>query len=426
MRKRVSAYIAAVLLSLSVIGLCAPRAFGTTTITFGFPWGHGHPFLEGLEEAIKAFEAEHPDIKVEVEPGYTNDKLRVAVASGLAPDVYQEGVGNVIPNSVAGMFMPLDSYIERYNIVLDEEFIPAVLPLLRWEGKTYALHWVADVNFAFFRNHEILESAGFDASADINYIDEVEEIIQKTTRTNPNGTVEQVGLVPWAAGDLANGLLTWGLAFGGSFYDLEAQEFTTDHPRNIEALEWMQSFLVRGWWAPGAPTSLDTRQVATGLAWPTAVGHIRNVHPDLQFSLGPIPHKREGGNPNPVWVAGPSLTIPVGSKNPDAAFELINFLVRDPVGSSLFARTANAFPANRNSVYLAELAEDPEWRPFFQQSLAIRFSRPPVPNSSYWIQAGNAAVNRTLWENVDAARSLIQMQFDVTTNLRELLSSFGR
>ena len=410
------------LLAVILLAIFSPAVLGaTTTITFGFPWGHGHPFLTGLEEAIAAFEAAHPDIKVEIEPGFTNDKLQVAVLAGLAPDVYQEGVGNVIPNSVAGLFTPLDPFIERYGIVLENEFIPAVLPLLRWEGSTYALHWVADINFAFFRNHEIFESAGLDGAAEINYIDEVEQIIQKTTRTNPDGTFEQVGLVPWAAGDLSNGLLTWGLAFGGSFYDLEAREFTTDHPRNVEALEWMQSFLTRGWWAPGAPQSLDTRKVAMGLAWPSAVGNIRNTHPDLDYSLGSIPHRRDGGNPNPVWVAGPTLTIPTGSRNPDAAFALINFLTRDPVGSSIFARAANAFPANRNSLYLAELAENPEWMPFFLQSLDIRFSRPPVPNSSFWIRAGNEAVNRVITGSVDASRSLIQMQAEVTANLREFL-----
>ena len=392
-------------------------------LTFGFPWGDGHPYIDGLKAAAELLEKDH-GIVLDIQAGYNTDKLTVAIAAGVPPDVVQRGVGEILSNAVSGILMPLEPFLEKHRINLLNDFFPAALPLLQWNNSTYALHWVPDINFLFMKNHEILQEAGIDPLQEILYTDQVDTIAQRVSQMSSEGTASRVGFVPWAAGEPANALLTWGLAFGGSFYDLDQGVFTTDKPENIAALEWIVSYKSNGWVPTGASMDPASGRVALGFAWPAVIMTIKGRSERFDFSLAPIPHKKDGGNPNPVWVGGPCLALPTGAKHPDEAFQVIDFLIRDPVGSVAFAKTANVFPAYRKSPYLRQIMDDPDWRPLFEQSLAVKYSRPPVPNSVFWIRAGNAAVNRAL-AGMEPANSLRQMQHEVTVDLQELLKGLA-
>lgn len=210
------------------------------SVTIAVQWGANSPLFQGLRSAIELFEKRYPGTQVETLSGYGVDKLNVAVAGGTPPDAYQVGAQWVIPYGVTGVLQPLNEHIARSGIKLESDFIPPMVAQSRWRGQVYAIPLSADINFALFRNVDILDAAGVDAQREITFFDELQAIIRKVTRYDADGSIVQAGYVPWPSGDMSNDLLTWGLAFGGSFYDPQTLVLRSSDAANVEALEWLR------------------------------------------------------------------------------------------------------------------------------------------------------------------------------------------
>lgn len=409
--------------------LAMAQVAGAATVTFAYQWGDGTPQAQGVQAALEVFHKKHPGITVEQQSGYPRDKYMAAVAGGAPPDALFVGAQYVIPDGVAGLLTPLDSMIRRAKIDMSEYIQPMVVQT-QWGGHTYALPWNADINFALLRNRTLLEEGGFNPDQETRYVSEIDEVARKLTRVDADGYIHVAALFPWEAGSVANALLTWGLAFGGSFYEPEARRFTSSDPRNQAALEWMFSQKQR--LLSGTVASLRqglkagvheaaSNRLVFALVWPQRVGPLLTAAPDLRFSLGPVPHLPDGGNINPVWVAGPTLAIPTGASHAEEAFTLIEFLTRNPQGVAAFSQMVGAIPAHMRSPYLRELAKDPVLSVFFDLTQYARFSRPPVPNQPFWTEKANAAVNGVLNGQTTPKAALEEMDRLVTEEFRKYL-----
>ena len=90
------AAIAALALIISVCGVVPAKAVDPVTITYcNFNASGGNE--ETLDKMVEAFEAAHPDIKVEVETIGYNDyftQMQTRVAGGTAPDCYELNIEN--------------------------------------------------------------------------------------------------------------------------------------------------------------------------------------------------------------------------------------------------------------------------------------------------------------------------------------------
>ncbi|NTV64105.1 MAG: extracellular solute-binding protein, partial [Oscillochloris sp.] len=99
--------------------------------------------LEAHRQIIARFEAENPDITIQLEPVGNGDYyqiIRDQIASGDPPDILQIG-DDAVPSFVErGAFVPLDSFIVSKDYPLDTSiYLPGVLDPGKWAGKQYLL-----------------------------------------------------------------------------------------------------------------------------------------------------------------------------------------------------------------------------------------------------------------------------------------------
>ncbi len=96
----------------------------------------GQALVEGL---IEKFEQRYPDVKVRnnIVPsgaGY-GSKLLTRIASGTAPDLWEQGADGVQYYIKKDTILNLTPYIEKSRLINKEDFFPAALIKFRWDGK---------------------------------------------------------------------------------------------------------------------------------------------------------------------------------------------------------------------------------------------------------------------------------------------------
>jgi multiple sugar transport system substrate-binding protein len=103
-------------------------------------WDSGDA-LTPFNDAIASFEAEHPEIDIQLEsvPQDYGTKLLAQFASGDAPDIFQTGDGNTAQFVDLGAVENLDSYIEGPNGFDIAELYPGVAAFGVVDGSTYYL-----------------------------------------------------------------------------------------------------------------------------------------------------------------------------------------------------------------------------------------------------------------------------------------------
>ncbi|MBK8912283.1 MAG: extracellular solute-binding protein [Chlorobi bacterium] len=134
---------------------------GKTVLKFWHFWSEPTQ-KAALMERVKAFEAENPDLYVELSELSWNDgqtKLQLAFNSGTAPDVLELGSDWVAQFSSAGVLA------NQKGMAGDNEsrFSAEVLAPGQWNGGAYAWPWVVDSRVLYF-NKALLASVGADTT----------------------------------------------------------------------------------------------------------------------------------------------------------------------------------------------------------------------------------------------------------------------
>lgn len=132
------------------------------TLTFWHIWPEGQLLGTIIDDYIKIFEAEHPNIKIEAvatqESEYQNTKLKVATSTGAQGDIFMSwGAGYSKPFVDAGMVLPLDDYFAKTGAT--EDMLEGALTYSTYDGKAYGLplkQWAG----ALFCNQELFDKHG--------------------------------------------------------------------------------------------------------------------------------------------------------------------------------------------------------------------------------------------------------------------------
>ncbi len=192
---------------------------------------------EAMKKVVDAFNRRHPDLLVEYLTGTLgiDRKLTIATAGGDPPDLCGLWDTNVAPFADRAALTPLDElmardgmgrdhWLEAYaGIVIHRDRVWGV-PTTPW---TTGLHW----NKALFRE------AGLDPDRPPQTLAELDDYARALTRKGPDGNYTQMGFLPQEPGWFH---WAWGLWFGGTLMD--GDRITANHPRNVEAFEWIQSY----------------------------------------------------------------------------------------------------------------------------------------------------------------------------------------
>lgn len=389
------------LVLLSVLGW-AGSAVSQTQLKFWINSSLNVHEKTAYQKAADEFSQKNPNVKVSVEvvPGSETDvaKLMTAVRSGAGPDIAVIDRFTVAQRAATGLLVDLTPLIAKEGKDLSQEYSEAPWQEVLYQKKVYALPTNTDARVLFY-NKQLLKEAGVDLSEfdpAKGSIDpqRFKEIAFKLNKTDSSGAYTRIGFVPW----LEQGWgYTWGYAFGGSFFDFANCKVTATDPGVVKGYQFVydwakaldpqkaRTFVDTYWQWPSVGTLPDsqmpffTGKVAFVISGNWVFSTMKDAAPNLDYGVTYIPAP---SGQKTSWSGGWSLAILQGSKNIEAAYQLLRFVAGEE-GQTLLAKEASSLPTMKSLLQRKDLYA-PEYE-FFLNLLPVSKSRPPIPvGALYW------------------------------------------
>ncbi|HEX6971876.1 MAG TPA: extracellular solute-binding protein [Limnochordia bacterium] len=308
-----------VLLSTAGAGMAAGRS---SVVTF---WYYGSALdFEVLEKIAADFEAEHPDIDVEVvNVPYTTtwEKWAVAVAGGVPPDASMANWG--VFQVMADALEPLERYAARSREIQPRNFFPAHWAANWFNGHMLGLPFRANSQVILY-NKQMFRDAGLGALP--------------RTWSELAATATRLTL------HTGNEVERWGFSFrnfphnrtvnhfaqrnGWQPFNAEYTEAYYNDPKLIETLSFLNDMVMRGVAAiqgmPGVG-NLAGGEVAMLNEGPWVLSGIRRANPDIEVGAFVPPAGPSGAQPY-ANMGGENLVMFKDGQNKEAAWEWLVYL----------------------------------------------------------------------------------------------------
>lgn len=330
------------LLAATAIGFFTGAALAQDQVTIQF-WDNQQT-ESGLSEyqraAVERFEAENPDINVEVTtipyPEY-QQRLLTAVQGGNAPDVSSLDQIWMGAFAEAGAVVPLDEMAAEANVSADA-FFPGAWESAIYKDQLWGIPFNVDVWFFSFYNKALFEEAGIDPQSTVTW-EGLRAAAEELTGDGRYG----IGLFAHRGEDTVVVLNSFIFSNGGRVLNEEGSCALTE-PQAVEALEYLASL------APYAPQGILNASSGSmrelflngSLAmefWPALEQPtLKNSDLDWDFVVG---HAPEGKTPVGAY-GGWNLAIYESSPNKEAAWRFIQFMTREDVNGDV----VDLIPAN--------------------------------------------------------------------------------
>lgn len=281
---------------------------------------------------IEMFEAENPDIQVQLEPVGSGDyyaRILTQIAAGDPPDLLQIG-DDAVPMFVdRGAFLPLDDFIASAAYPLDTNiYLPGVMEPGKWNGTQYLLP--KDFSpMAIYYNKKLFDAAGVPYPQEGWTWDDLLATAQQLTVTDANGNATQWGIQ--LPGSWTTGFEYWVAAAGGRLISEDGSTFVgyMDSPEVQNAVQFYADLYNKHKVAPlpadmnafgGGNSEFDNGTAAMRLfgRWPQA-GMKENPNIDLGVASLPANAERAG-----VLFWG-GFGISALSDNPEAAWRFLRY-----------------------------------------------------------------------------------------------------
>jgi multiple sugar transport system substrate-binding protein len=352
-----------------------------TLLTPIYEGNEGKRLLE--EELLPQFYEQYPDVTVTVDYtnfGSLNEKLTTAVASGLVPDVMMMGVGWIEAFASNGVLADLG----EHGVTIDElsgDFTPEILEGGVWEGDLYAVPIMLDTRFGIARK-DILAEAGFTEPP--SSFEELREYAIALTERSDSGELERAGF-DLLSMDLRQMYEVFLFANGGSLFNEDYTEPAFNSPEGVEALQFLVDLVQEdkvediGF----SSTDIDVHPLLNGRA-AMAVGHnnlwiqLQDAAPDLADEL--VPFSITGTQPG-MFFGGTLATISSGSKHPEAAMALVEFLAGEEAALAANEQRGNV-PA-RTALLESEYVQSNPLVQFAMENLDVAQREGGVPQ---WLE----------------------------------------
>jgi len=197
------------------------------------------------DDLVERFEADNPDITVEVEVVSWNDidqKLKTMVQTGDLPDI---GNLNYFSSFAAdGLLYRADELIPAETL---DDMVETFIENSKYEGVAYAVPDLASARL-FFYNVDIFEQAGL-TKDDIVTWDGLQAAAEKIAATVPDVTPLALPLGPEEA---QAEFLIWAASNDGGYY--QDGEWTITSDANVETAEYLQGLVDAGLTNPAPAT----------------------------------------------------------------------------------------------------------------------------------------------------------------------------
>jgi ABC-type glycerol-3-phosphate transport system substrate-binding protein len=259
------------------------------------------------------------------------EKLLTNIAAGTPPDVTYT---NLMANSNLandGALLPLDAYMVLTGLKR-EDFITAQWDASMWNGKLYACPGGADF-LALFCNDDVMTAAGLDPTKPPTSAEELVGQSLAILQKDADGVITRMGWQPDAYQ-----AKQWGFLFGGEWYDDKNQKVTADHPGNIEAFNWIKSYVdeldpdqftafnasMGEFYSPGNPFATGKLGFRYDGFW--TYDPLDQYAPDIQYGVAFYPTRT--GKPEErkdYWIQGWMVAMPANGTQSDAAWGFIKY-----------------------------------------------------------------------------------------------------
>lgn len=330
------------------------------------------------ETLIPAFEAAHPDIKVEsvlVPYDQFRRKLLIALSGGSSPDVARLDIIWVPELADQGALMNLDQDMPDFK-TYSEQFLPGPLATNLYNGSHYGLPLDTNTRVLVY-NIDMLKAAG---------IADAPKTMQEFTAACE--AIKQLGPDKYCfadGGTYAWAVNPWIWSFGGDVTDPTVTQSTGIYngAQTVAAYQFLKDSLDNGYIHPGMTGGgLDTwggfgqDQIAMILEGPWFPPVFDKQFPGKAYGMALMP---AGAGGSVSVVGGEDIAIFQQSANKEAAIEFVKYMLSEEVQMQLV--TVGQMPvlksAGENSVI-----KDHKFFGIFLEQLASAKARTPHPNWS--------------------------------------------
>ncbi|KUN07461.1 ABC transporter substrate-binding protein [Streptomyces yokosukanensis] len=337
---------------------------------------------------VKAYEAKHPGVKVDVSVYSWNDvdaKVKDMVAAGHAPDMAQ--IGAYADYAAAGKLYPASDLL---SIRTQADFLSQLSDAGQWNHTQYGIPFGASTRVLFY-NKTLFAKAGI-TTAPTTW----DELAADAKVLKDKGVKYPVAL-PLGPEEAQAETMQWMLsgASGGTGYTDDIGTYTIDSTQNVETFTWLKDDLVgKGLTGPVAPGKLNRADAFTAFA-DGQVGML-NGHPTLiqqaekkgvKFGMVPMPG-RTGKARASMGVADWMMAFKQNG-HADRIGDFLNF-VYSTKNVLEFSRQYGLLPVTgsaSNAMTDSDAAPDAALHPFLDQ----------LPTSELY------PVGKTSWAAVSAA-----------------------
>lgn len=281
---------------------------------------------------VAGFEAENPDIKVDIVPiDFDNAEqvIKTGIASGDPVDVSFFWGTQMNAFSSDGMALDLTSYLTENDNEWLNTFVPAYIDSAKIDGKYYAVSYQPVIETLFY-NKDLFEQYNVNLPSTWN------ELVEACKVFKENGIY---GIGDWNTQN--HQLLQFAYQYMANDGTLE--EYTSgrgDFTQNAglkKCLENWKTVYDNGYWYPGEG-ALTTTMEQTQAAWYQgkiavmfdAGSHAGDYEANCEFNVGilPFPYVEEGGKYALNTVTN-ALFIPANAKHPEEAVRFIKYYTSD-------------------------------------------------------------------------------------------------
>jgi raffinose/stachyose/melibiose transport system substrate-binding protein len=317
----------------------------TVTIRFLHKWPDPEP-MEYFEWVIDEFEAENPNIEVDMEAVADEpykDKIRVVMASGDVPDVFFSWAGEFSWKFArAGRALPLDDYF--YGTEWEDQILSGALGPYMWDGTLYGIPMRVNAKYIVY-NKSHFDELGLEIPTTWDEFLTVCEALQEDGKV----PIAFGNEFPWASshwiGDLNGKLVPPDVRQADYLLTADPADLF-QHPGYVEALRRFQELGEEGYFNEGANALQHSLARASFVAGRASMMYVEVVEFTMiaedmgndAFGFFPLPsNPDDAGDPDLLTGAPDGFMVSADTEHPDEAIAFLKFLTRPEVGARYVA-----------------------------------------------------------------------------------------
>ncbi len=348
-----------------------------TTITFWHGWSAPSE-VKAIQDTVDAFQAEFPNIHVNVVGNITDDKINQALRAGgsSAPDVVSsfttDNVGQFCSSHV---FADLTPFMEKSKVDPTATFPPALLGYTQYQGNQCSLPLLSDV-YGLYYNKDDFKAAGI--SAPPKTLSEFKADAIKLT-TPAGDSYSQLGFMPNYHG-YESTVSHYAALWDPEYFTPDGKANVASDPALAAMFPWQKSMVdALGGYAKlekyrstfgdefSSRNPFMTGQVSMAMDGEWRAGMIDDAGTNINYGVAPFPvPDDQAASYGKGYITGTIVGIASTSDKQNAAWEFVKFLTTDTQAVVNFANAIHNIPSTFAALKSPNVDQDPHFQSFIK------------------------------------------------------------